>query len=118
VTFYFTNGATINMTGTPSVQLSAPNSGTYAGILFYQDPTDAAGPSLGGDSSSFYQGALYFPSVQLTFFGNGSFNGGAAYTIVDAAAIALSGHPTVTLNSNYSGLPGGVSVIKNAVVSE
>jgi hypothetical protein len=118
VTFYFTNGATFNSVGTPSIKLSAPNSGAYPGILFYQDPTDIIGPSLGGDSSSFYQGALYFPGAQLTFFGNGSFNGNAAYTIIDAAAIGLSGHPTVNVNADFSVLPGGLSIIKNVVLSE
>jgi hypothetical protein len=118
VTFYFTNGSTITATGTPNIQLSAPNSGTYAGVLFYQNPSDTNGPSLGGNSASFFQGALYFPSAQLTFFGNGSFGSGAQYTIVIAAALAFSGHPDVTLNSNFSGLPGGVSIIKNAILVE
>ena len=118
VTFYFTNGGTFTSVGTPSIQLSAPNSGSYTGILFYQDPNDTTGPSLGGDSSSFYQGALYFPAADLTFFGNGAFNGNAAYTIIDAGAVALSGHPNLTVNATYSGLPGGVSIIKNAVLSE
>jgi hypothetical protein len=118
VTFYFTNGATITSTGNPVIQLSAPNTGTYAGILFYQDPSDTAGPSLGGDNTSFFQGTLYFPSAQITFFGNNSFNSTAAYSIIVAQSIALSGHPDVVINSNYSGLPGGGSIIKNAALVE
>ena len=120
VTFYFTNGATITGTGTPIVQLTAPNSGTYAGILFYQDPNDTNtnGPSLGGDSSSFLQGTLYFPSDQLTFFGNTTYNSLASYTLVIAKALTFSGSPDVILNSNYAGLPNGVSIIKNAVLVE
>lgn len=118
VTFYFTNGATVSATGTPDIQLSAPNSGTDAGMLFYQDPSDTSGPSLGGDSASFFQGTLYFPTANLTFFGNGSFNSGAQYTTVITGSLTLSGHPDVTLNSNYSGLPNGVSIIKNAVLVE
>jgi hypothetical protein len=116
VTFYFTNGATFVAVGTPVIQLSAPTSGSYKGILFYQDPNDANGPSLGGDSSSFYQGAVYFPSATLTFFGNNTFNASAAYTIVVAGQIALSGHPDVVVNSDYSTLGG--SIITNPVLSE
>jgi len=118
VMFYFTNGATFDCTGNVNAQLSAANSGPYTGILFYQDPKDTNGPSLGGDSSSFYQGALYFPTSMITWFGNGSLNTGANYTLVVAAAVALSGHPTVTINSNYSSLPGGVNIIKNATLVE
>ena len=47
VTFYFTNTATITSTGTPTIHLSAPwNTGTYPGILFYQNPADSSGGPL------------------------------------------------------------------------
>ena len=115
VTFYLTNGATVGMTGTPSVQLTAPgNSGDYPGVLFYQDPADTNGPSFGGDSSSFYDGVLYFPSSQLTFYGN---NNSIAVAMVVADALAFSGNPTVNL-TGATGLPTGVNVVKNAVLVE
>ena len=117
VMFYFTNGATINATGGGNkldFQLSPPTSGTYAGILFYQNPNDTAGPQLGGDDQSSFSGALYFPKAQLTFFGNAkSYNTG----IIVADAIALSGNPTVNLKGT-AGLPPGVTVIKNAILVE
>ncbi len=122
VTFYFTNGATISVagdvSGTPTIQLSAPNSAPYTGILFYQDPSDIVGPTLGGNSASFYQGALYFPSALLTI--NGSINTVTLppYTILIANSLALVGAPVVALNSNYSGLPNGVSIIQNAGLVE
>lgn len=121
VIFYFTNGATMTVaTGAapPDIQLSAPNIGQYAGILFYQDPNDINSPSLGGDSGSYFQGALYFPTAQLTFSATGTFNAGALYTIVIADSLVLTGSPDVVLNSNYSGLPNGVSIIENAVLAE
>ena len=102
----------------PDIQLSAPNIGQYAGILFYQDPNDINSPSLGGDSGSYFQGALYFPTAQLTFSATGTFNAGALYTIVIADSLVLTGSPDVVLNSNYSGLPNGVSIIENAVLAE
>jgi Putative Flp pilus-assembly TadE/G-like len=117
VTFYFTNGATIDATGGGSkldIQLSPPTTGTYAGILMYQDPADTSGPSLGGDDSSKFAGALYFPKSQVTFFGNGTSN---STGIVVAGSIALSGHPTLTLQGS-AGLPPGVTVIKNAILVE
>ena len=114
VTFYFTNGATYNCTGNVSVQLTAPSTGTYAGVLMYQDPNDTSGPSIGGDNTTFFDGALYFPKSQVTFFGNStSYN----VAIVVADAFALSGNPTVNLQG-AGGLPAGVSLITNAVLVE
>ena len=114
VTFYFTNGATYDCRGTGTIQLTAPSSGTYAGVLFYQDPNDTIGPSIGGNDSSYFDGALYFPKSQVTFFGNSvSYN----VAIVVADAFALSGNPTVNLQG-AAGLPAGVNLITNAVLVE
>jgi hypothetical protein len=117
VTFYFTGSATINMTGTPSIQLTAPSSGQYAGILMYQDPADTntTGPSLGGTSGSNFTGVLYFPKDTITFFGtnNSSVNVG----VVVAYSMVLSGTPTVNLKGG-AGLPTGVNIISNATLVE
>jgi len=117
VFFYFTGNATINMVGTPNVQLTAPSTGTYAGILMYQDPLDTnraqnvtlsgnSGPTLGGNSGANYDGVLYFPADQITFFGN---NNSVNVAIVVSDSLALSGSPIVNLQGN-AGLPPGVVV--------
>jgi hypothetical protein len=118
VTFYFTNTSTINVAGTPTVNLTAPDSsGTYPGILMYQDPNDTnkTGPSLGGNNGSNYNGALYFPEDQLTFVGTGtSINVG----VVVSDSISFSvGDLTVNLLGS-AGLPPGVNPIKNATLVE
>ncbi len=110
VTFYFTNSATIWMRGTPTINLSAPSSGTYQGILMYQDPLDTNvgplpnGPTLGGNTGSSFAGILYFPSDQLTFFGN---NVSYSVGLVVSDSLALSGTPNVTFNG-AGGIPGGL----------
>jgi hypothetical protein len=115
VTFYFTGSSTMNMTGTPTINLTAPGtSGQYPGVLFYQDPADTAAPSFGGTSGSYYNGLLYFPTVQVTFYGtNNSVN--VAMTIADA--VQLSGTPTVNLQGAV-GLPAGVSFGTTTVLVE
>jgi hypothetical protein len=126
VMFYFTNSSTANITGTPAINLTAPSSGPYAGILMYQDPTDKntgpapQGPTLGGNSGSSYDGILYFPSDQLTFFGNansGDCAAGVSAGIVVADSLAMSGHPTVCLEGK-AGLPPGTDPILDAVLVE
>jgi hypothetical protein len=117
VMFYFTNGATLNMAGTPNVNLTGLSSGQYAGILFYQDPNDTAGPVITGNASNSYDGVLYFPKANVTFQGNSSI-GDVAIVIADA--LTLSGHPTVNLQG-IAGLPAGTaaqSVLKSAILVE
>jgi hypothetical protein len=115
-TFYFTNGATWNSTGNPSVNLTAPGTtGQYPGILFYQDPTDLAAPTIGGDGSSQYNGVLYFPKVGVTFYGNSNTTVSVALVVADS--LSLSGNPTVNLQGS-AGLPPGVSLITHAILVE
>ena len=124
VTFYLTNGASVTVNGNSGSYLAAPNSGTYAGILFDQDPTDCSTAKLDGTSNSYYQGALYFPgdpaqgcNVELDFGGTMT-NTTAAYTVIVTDDLKFNGTPTVNINSNYSSLPGGTFTIKNAILVE
>jgi hypothetical protein len=106
-------------------QLSAPTSGTYAGILFYQDPnaTPPSGQTIEQQVSyiqrsaggSYFTGALYFPDSILDYCASGltcdTQTGG--YTIIDAYQVNLAG--TISWSNNYSTLPNG-SPIKNISV--
>jgi Putative Flp pilus-assembly TadE/G-like len=127
VTFYITNGGSVTINGTATTQLSAPDSGTYAGVLFDQDPSDTSTAKLDGTSNSYYQGALYFPGAELDFGGTNFTNDACVgnstglcsqYTIIVVDDLELNGTPTVTINSDYQSLPGGVSIIKDAVLVE
>ena len=109
VMIYFTNGSTINKAAgggnNPDMNLYplAPDQSTmYAGLLFYQDPTDTAAPWIGGDNNSTYNGTVYMPTATLNFYGNGTetFNG----TLI-AYSIATTGSPIVNLNQALPGVP-------------
>jgi hypothetical protein len=52
------------------------------------------GPSIGGNNGSQFNGALYFPSSEVTFFGNST---SFAVGLVVADALGMSGNPTVNL---------------------
>jgi Putative Flp pilus-assembly TadE/G-like len=124
VTFYLTNGAYVQVNGNANVYLAAPSSGPYAGILFYQDPTDCSVATLNGTASSYYQGALYFPgnpaagcNVQLNFGGNMT-NAAAAYTVIITDDLRFFGTSNLTINSNYSSLAGGTFPFSTAILVE
>lgn len=119
VTFYNTTGTggyqAITLTGGTTSNFSAPTSGPLAGILFFQDraiPSSAAGSTVSGNSTSTFDGALYFPTTTLTYSGNSSLNG---YNIVIANKVALSGNSVI--GTNYSSLAGG-SPIRGTILAE
>jgi Flp pilus assembly protein TadG len=88
--------AKFDMNGNASVNLSAPSSGTYKGVLLYADRN---GPyqdhKINGTSSAIYNGALYLPSAHADFNGN-SGTGSTACTQLIAKTIKLTGNAGVT----------------------
>ncbi|HEV2425935.1 MAG TPA: pilus assembly protein TadG-related protein [Terriglobia bacterium] len=112
VVFYLTGGANVTIAGGTTVTLSAPTSGTYSGILFFQDRTDGSSASFKGGNSLSLIGALYFPDAPVEFKGNNSVS---AYTIMVANTILFDG--SSTFNDDYSSLSNG-SPIKSATLAE
>ena len=119
ITFYNTTGTggygAISFNGNATANISAPTSGPLAGILFFQDrsiPGSAAGSTITGNSSSTFDGAIYFATTALSFGGNSSTSG---YSIVVANQLSLSGNASI--GSNYSSLTGG-SPIKGTILAE
>ncbi|WP_017666943.1 Tad domain-containing protein [Sandarakinorhabdus sp. AAP62] len=70
------NIATVNMNGGARINMTAPSSGTYSGILFYQDrrASNMATNIINGNSTSLLQGALYFPRQELQMNGTSGMN--------------------------------------------
>lgn len=63
--------AQIDMNGSAQVNLTAPSSGTYAGVLIYQHRNaPLTNQHINGNSSSRIDGAFYMPSTEITFNGN------------------------------------------------
>ena len=54
-----------------TLNIGSPTSGTYKGLSFYQSRNATSGNSvlINGNSSSVLEGALYFPTANLTFNG-------------------------------------------------
>jgi hypothetical protein len=108
------NGKFVNSCG----GLSAPTTGTYAGILFWQDrATKSYTANVSSGQGDGFSGTLYFPSVDLRY--NNSNPSSAQYLNMVADTIELYRDMTTiqTINSDYSSLPGG-SPIHSAVLAE
>lgn len=60
------------LNGNSTWQVTAPDAGTYAGIMLYQDRRAISGSTnyVTGDNASKMQGAIYFPSQEVQFTGS------------------------------------------------
>jgi Putative Flp pilus-assembly TadE/G-like len=112
VTFY-TQGTT-TVTGSSSLSLTAPTSGTYSGILFFQSRSDTSALSITGSSGSTIQGILYAPAAALTLTGSGTMTV-SLDIIVDSLTETGSGSVNVT---NYAVVTNTNSVLGKTVMVE
>jgi hypothetical protein len=121
VTFY--NSAASGYTYSPitfgggaTITLTAPTTGTYAGILFFQDRAVSGGAasSLAGGANVRLEGTLYFPTTAMTYSGGVTMP--SAYTLIVAKTVTISGG--VTLNNDFSSLPDGSPIKGSAMLSE
>jgi len=124
VTFYISKGngysfGPVVIDNGVTATLSAPTSGTYSGILFFQDRTvttantSGSAASLQGGAAMTLTGALYFPGTQLNVANGTSTT--ASYTLIVADTIVFAGG--AQFNANYSSLQGG-SPIQVATMGE
>lgn len=86
----------VDMNGGANVEMSAPTSGTYKGVLFYKDrdaPSTNNDIFNGGASGSFL-GAIYMPSQKVTLNGNSSFTTDCLQIV--SRTVEITGNTTIT----------------------
>ncbi len=102
VTFYMTGtNATyggVTISNGANVTFSAPTTGTYTGILFYQDRTitSSNGATFSGGVQMGLTGTLYFPTTSVTY-SNGS--GTAGYVGIVASKVSFTGGTNIKYDS-------------------
>jgi len=102
VTFFLTNGATIDFTGSAKIDLSAPSSGALPGILFYGDRDDAgATHKSAGGGERIFNGAVYLPSGDLDWTGSSSVTNGCAQIIT--RRVKFSGNSSLKIDCSAPG---------------
>ncbi|WP_172373566.1 pilus assembly protein TadG-related protein [Mesorhizobium sp. NZP2234] len=103
VTIFMSGSSTVSMNGNASVQLSAPTSGAYSGVLFYGDRAgSSASSTFNGTADSLLTGAIYFPRQQVSYLGNFSGNGGCTQVVADT--IQWSGNSTINQDCTSLGM--------------
>ena len=117
VTFYNTNGqggggssySPIVVSGGSGTSLNAPTSGTYQGLLFFEDRsiTSTAQNTISGGSNAQINGALYFLHSPLVY--SGGSNNTPSTTQVVADTVTISG-------PSYLGGTGSGAFVADSVV--
>jgi hypothetical protein len=102
VTFILTNGAKLGLNGTATINMSAPTSGPFAGVLFFGDRQHVgAKHTINGNASSRLNGAVYLPTGDLDYSGN--YGGINNCTQIVARRITFIGNSTLSVNCTAAG---------------
>ena len=96
--------ATLDWSGTESVNLSAPIDGDYAGVLVFADPAPGKSTkhNMTGKTDLVYEGTIYLPDGDLEVTGQGDLTNVSPYTMLIAREIKIGGNGKVVFNSDYA----------------
>ena len=101
VTIYlYGDNSELAVTGGGVVELSAPATGPYSGMVFVQNPDFASGGSskFNGHSGTKIVGTGYFPNQTLSVGGNGDFGANSPYMVFVADTLEYHGNGKLTMN--------------------
>ncbi|MDP1911822.1 MAG: pilus assembly protein TadG-related protein [Brevundimonas sp.] len=104
VTIYLHGAAKVTINGTASLDLQAPTSGPYAGILIFADRANRSGNTsrFNGTAASRLTGAIYMPTQAIEYLGN--FSGINGCTQVVGDTVKWSGSASVAVDCSALGL--------------
>jgi Flp pilus assembly protein TadG len=125
VGFYLTGSpALIDFSGDSSIQISGPESGSMAGLLFFEDRAAKLGRKhrINATGADRLVGTIYLPRGQLLIDPNSSVAEDSAYTAIIAYEISLNEGPNLVLNADYDAtdvpVPEGIKTSSTVVLSE
>ncbi len=82
VTIYFTEKAGLKLNGGATINLSAPTTGPYSGLLFFGSRSSTViANQVNGASGSTFDGAVYFPASGVEYAGRSGSTGGCTQII-------------------------------------
>lgn len=116
VTFYLTSTASLVLNGNVTLNLSAPTSGPFSGILFF-GARNATGVSniINGTSGSTLQGVIYTPASLINFKGDSKVTNGCTQVI--GRLVTMTGNSTLRSDCENAGTKTilaneGVSIVE------
>lgn len=115
VTFVFTNGARASITGNAQVNISAPTSGDFAGVVMFADEEDDGLKHLiMASSASTFEGLLYFAEQELEYSAGGLLT--PRCTLIVAQAIEFQDDSALADDCDYLNMQASLSRATVALV--
>lgn len=102
VTLYAKSGG-FALSGTAGINLSAPTSGDWKGVLIYQDRSNGSSSALSGGSSQVLNGLVYMPKAPLAFSGASGTSGSVATLVAYSMTFSGNSYISVPATTNYGG---------------
>ncbi|MGA2594118.1 MAG: pilus assembly protein TadG-related protein [Bryobacteraceae bacterium] len=109
VTLYFNTGG-ITGSGTGGFNLSAPTTGTYQGVVLFEDRSDSSGITLSGSTGTQVSGLVYMPKGNLTYSGDSGTSGVVSTLVVNAITFSGSSYIQQAATTAYGGGSGSCPV--------
>ncbi|MEK7264504.1 MAG: pilus assembly protein TadG-related protein [Pseudomonadota bacterium] len=103
VTLYLTGGATLDINGGAEVDLSAPTSGTYAGLLVFFDRANTGSSTINGGSDFSMVGAVYGAKQNISFSGDTTGGSAGQCTQVIGYTVQFAGNSGFDTDCSASG---------------
>jgi hypothetical protein len=109
VMFYNTGDATyaagtFNLGSGVTTNLSGPTSGTYKGILMYQDRNVSTVGTIGGGSTQNFTGTVYMPNAYVNFTGGSTTNSLTAAIVVKDIKLVGNSYLAADTTGNLTGM--------------
>lgn len=106
VTLYFKTGG-ITGSGTGGFNLSAPTSGTWQGVVIFEDRSNSSGITLSGATGTIVDGLVYMPKGNLTYSGSSGTGGVISTLVVNAITFSGTSYISDPATTAYGSTGGG-----------
>ncbi len=107
VSFVFLGGGALTINGKAQLNLSAPTSGTYSGVLFYGEDPAGQTHKINGNSSSTFTGAMYFPEDDIRINGGSDTGGTNSCLQIIGKTVDITGAADLSSQGCGAGGAGG-----------
>ncbi|WP_152563584.1 pilus assembly protein TadG-related protein [Palleronia rufa] len=102
ITFYLANGARAVINGGATLDLEAPKSGPFAGVIIFGSRGDVGVTHrINGNAASILDGAVYAPAASVEYSGNFGGAGGCTQIVVDR--ITFTGNSELSVDCQAAG---------------
>ena len=118
VTAYFDGDTSLSVNGQGNMDLSAPTSGSYAGILFHGDPNSDPDTQhmITGNGTAIFDGIMYFPNAIAKINGNGNTTSNTDISAIMARQLRFGGNGTLNFHISEDAILPPALQIKQTLV--